>query len=307
MPILIAAGAVLLFLILPAAVLTIKLFSRKRTADFDQVPPDFNWSTYLPYRSELLSAISSMRVEPHEEVETESDGAVLKAEFYYRGFDRTAILMHGYCSTPMNNCAIIGSALLKRGYNLLLVHQRAHNRSEGRFTFLGSKEQYDLLKWIEWTEHRVPTGRIVLYGVSMGAAAIGFASDKIKTQSVRAMVLDCCIASPYCQMTGNGKAIRMTLLPVILLIGLFARLFIGLNIRSDMRESLKNTRIPALFIGGSADAKSPARLIEDCRSKCCSESELMMISGAPHALTFAQASDEERERVLDFLEKHINT
>ena len=302
----VSAALILVFYLLPTIALTLLLFGRKRITDFDCVGENFKWSTYFRFREKIISSISEMRQERFEEVSIESNGAVMRAEFIDRGSLRTAILLHGFCSTPLNNFSIIGLELLKKGYNLLLVYQRGHNRSEGRFTTLGSMEQYDLIKWIEWVEGRVPEGSILLYGISMGGAAIGLASNKIDSKSVKAMVLDCCLTSAYSQMMQGGKAARILKTPFVAAIGLFTKLFMGLNIYSDIRSSLKQARIPALFIGGGSDERVPAALIGSCNEACASESRLIIIDSAPHALAFAAANDAERAEILGFIEEHLN-
>lgn len=301
---LIAVVCLTVFFILPALVLTKQLFKRKNVTDFDRRVSDKGLANYMPYMDEILPCIAFMRRESSETVEMESDGVLLKAEWYFRGGNATAILLHGYCSSPMNNFSVIGKAFIDRGYNVLAVYERGHGKSGGDTTALGIVEQYDLLKWIEWTKKRTSFGDIVLYGISMGASTIAYSADRLDSP-VRAAIIESAYESPYSQMYKGKGVMAVFWVPIMPAIRLFSKLLYGVEINTSVIPSLNAMKVPALFIGAEKDKKVPLKLFEKTCLACASEHEFIVSRGAPHALAFTAFSSRERENVFDFIEKHI--
>ncbi len=61
----------------------------------------------------------------------------------------TIILFHGYHSHHLQDFAGIYEYYHSIGLNLLLVRQRAHGESGGKYVTFGVKERLDALRWIE--------------------------------------------------------------------------------------------------------------------------------------------------------------
>ena len=306
MPALIIAAFFVFFLLLPSAVLTVLLFRRKNTHDFDEVPERIRKSTYAPWSDEILAAFKKIRsLSPAEVSAVSNDGAVLKAEWLDRGSDRTAIFVHGFCATPFNNFAVQTCAFYERGYNVLAVWQRGHGKSGGRYTSLGILEQNDVLTWVDWAREHTAGDNIVLYGLSMGGASVAYASDKLTRETVRAMILDCCYPSPYYQMyAGKGKR-AIIWAPIMPLIRLFAKLFVHIDIKQPTSDSLEKATVPAFFIAGLADKRVPYSQFKLNYEACASEKELLAVPDAPHALAFVQAEPGQREHLFRFIEKYF--
>ena len=106
------------------------------------------------------------------------------------------IMLHGIWSnkTYMYNRAY---EFDKLGYNILLVDQRAAGDSEGNYYTYGQKESLDLLLWIDYLIQKDSNVKIILYGVSMGAATIMIASASKLPDNVRCLVEDCGFSSMY--------------------------------------------------------------------------------------------------------------
>ena len=87
------------------------------------------------------------------------------------------------------------------GYNILAVDARAHGDSEGTKIGMGWPERMDIIKWINLILSWEPNARIVLHGVSMGAATVLMASGEDLPGNVKAV-----IATPhrYCQRFVTG-------------------------------------------------------------------------------------------------------
>lgn len=298
---LIIAAAVIVLILLPCLVITLMLFGRKTIYDFDE-RGQRDMRSYEPYIEGILKDIAFMRALKPGELSIESrDGIALKADWYPQGSERTIIFAHGFCSTPLNNFSSLGRAFYERGWNVLTIWQRGHGKSGGKFTTMGLREHEDLLGWIGLIGELVPGGRIALYGISMGGATVAYAADKLPP-AVKAIGVDCSYRSPFDQMC-RGKGVFTALwMPIMPLIILFSRLVLGVNITQKTTDSLKNARVPAVFMIGLSDKTVPPKFFRTLYDSCSSRKELIEVAHAPHALAFAQADHAERERLFGFIE-----
>lgn len=301
-----AIGILIFLFVLPCLVITLLLFRRKTIHDFDdRLQADMR--SYMPYLDGILGDMAHMRsLSPREISVTSADGITLKADWYDRSGSRTAILLHGFCSTPLNNFSTLGREFYERGWNVLMVWQRGHGKSGGKFTTLGLKESDDLLLWIAKAESLAPDSRIALYGISMGGATVCYASNRIESDSVRALCIDCCYTSPYDQMCKGKGVLSVIWAPIMPLVVFFCRLILGVNIRQLTTDSLKSTRIPAAFLIGLADKTVPPGFFRKNYEACASEKILIEVKEAPHALAFTAADGEKRQRLFDFIERSFN-
>lgn len=82
-----------------------------------------------------------------------------------------AILFHGYATAKP---VLIAESAIFRGFGLrtVLVDFRGSGGSAGLVTTVGWKEALDVAAAVEWTRREYPGVPVILYGQSMGAAAI---------------------------------------------------------------------------------------------------------------------------------------
>ena len=142
-------------------------------------------------REEIKAAAARMEALPCERISVISeDGLKLSARYYNTGSDKLVVFCPGFHSVGWNCFGVIGSDLKERGYDFLIIDERAHWESEGEYLSYGNFESRDILCWIERIKD-LRLKKIVLYGTSMGANAIALAADKVKDDRVKAIVLDC--------------------------------------------------------------------------------------------------------------------
>lgn len=233
------------------------------------------------------------------------DGTRLCADCFDSGSDKTAVLLHGYTTSPFLNLSAQGRWFLDMGWNVLLVYQRAHGVSEGDRSTLGLLEQYDLLSWIAYLDRCDNVRSALLYGTSMGATTIGFASDKIQSEKVKALILDAGYTSPYKQMEYEDKKRFLPYFLMMPLCDLLGRLVLHLDIKVSPEESLKNTKLPCFFLHGTADTTVPLMFGEQNYAACAAEKEKYYVEGANHLMSFMAEEEEVKSRLLSFIQKYI--
>ncbi len=220
------------------------------------------------------------------------------------------LMMHGYRAQDYLDFAVSAKLFYDMGYTLVLPHQRAHDKSEGKYVCFGIKERYDCRDWINYIVNRYgKSSKIVLSGVSMGCATVlmtlGF-SDLPK--NVKACIADCGFTSPinifkYVFKRDNK---HLPASPILGLGNLMCKLFAGFSFTGySVPKALENNKIPVLFIHGDSDTYVPSYMSKQNFEACTAEKELLIIKEARHAQSFAQDKEKCISIATKFLRKYV--
>jgi len=100
------------------------------------------------------------------------DGVVLSAWYVDRGRDKPlVILFHGYAGDKATLLPE-ARALLALGVGVLLVDFRGSGGSSASYTTIGVREAEDVAAAVRYARGRLPHAAVILFGQSMGAAAV---------------------------------------------------------------------------------------------------------------------------------------
>lgn len=202
--------------------------------------------------------------------------------------DRTIICVHGYHSGPMHDFGIATEKLLQSG-DLLLIDQRAHGKSGGKYITFGILESRDCKLWAQWLlKERGESHPVYLDGISMGATTVLLASGLELPQNVKGIIADCGFTSPKDILADvSTKIIKIN--PTILLMStdIFCRIFAGfsLNEMSTTRAMDKN-RLPILFAHGTGDRLVPHHMTQEAFDACTAQKYLVLAKDAEHAMSY---------------------
>ena len=298
---LILLGLYLLFIVVPTVILTLLTFRRKDREEL--LARDFRGSYYEPYVPQFKEAAGRLQALNPEEVRIQAkDGIPLYGRYFDRKAAVTAVLFHGFHATAERNCGLQALYFYEQGYNVLLVDMRAHGESGGRFTSFGLLEQEDVLLWCDEARKMPGVEALIVYGVSMGASSLGFASDRFPAE-VRAMVFDCGYTSPKDAFLPILKRKHLPYFLMMPVMRLMIRLMLSVDMYEDARETLKKAKTPALFIRGEIDTTVDPALVKAAYEACGAEKELLTVPGAEHTLSFLVDGDSVKAAIGRLLEK----
>jgi fermentation-respiration switch protein FrsA (DUF1100 family) len=266
-------------------------------------------SARFPYEREMSSGIAWIKARKWEDVYISSrDGLRLHARWLKKkGSDKAALLFHGYRSMAHNDFCVTAPWLWEKGYSLLLVDQRAHSESEGKWLTFGARERYDCRLWIDKVlEIAGKDTRLLLSGVSMGATTVLLALGLGLPENVRAVVADCGFTSPKEIMRYYiKKRFNMPVFPLLQILGLYFRLICGfwpasLNTALLLKE---NKDIPVLFVHGQADITVPPEMTEENYKACAAPKRILTYEHASHAVCSLAYKEEYFLELKSFLEE----
>jgi len=220
---------------------------------------------------------------------TSFDGLKLAGRFYNTADGAPLmILFHGYRSMTLRDCA--GAYILgkKLGFNILAVDQRAHAESAGRVISFGICERRDCLSWVNFALNRFGTDtRIVLSGLSMGAATVLMASELPLPENVTAIAADCPYSSPadIIRKVSRDRNLPDALAYPFIRFG--ARIYGRFDLEeTTARNAVKNAKVPILLIHGEDDRFVPCDMSRRIYSCCGSEAQLYTFPDAGHGLCY---------------------
>ena len=156
---------------------------------------------YREIRETSLASTGWVASHAHEELHVMSyDGKLLHATFLPKEHAKgTILLFHGYKSCWQIDFGLVLPYYYDTlGYSLLLVDQRAHGQSQGKYLTFGVRERMDVISWATYMGQKLgPDAPLILGGLSMGATTVLMASCFEFPANVRAIIADCGFTSPY--------------------------------------------------------------------------------------------------------------
>ena len=234
------------------------------------------------------------------------DGVTLYGRYYHvRDGAPLELQFHGYRGHALRDFCGGARDARARGHNLILVDQRAHGKSGGRALSFGIKERYDVLDWIEYSISRFGEDvKIILIGMSMGAATVLMASGLPMPKNVRCVMADCPYSSPrkiISRVVADMKLPPRLLMPLIRLGGI---IFGGFDIDSaSAEEAVKKSQIPTLIIHGEGDTFVPCEMSRHIFANCkMKKRALLTIPGAEHGISYLVDKERYLDTVVRFME-----
>ena len=237
---------------------------------------------------------------------TSKDGLKLVGEWFDYGFDRTVIILPGRRETLIYSY-YYANPYKESGVNVLVIDQRAHGYSEGKYSTGGIKEAEDVSLWMSYLHDELNQKYIYLHGICVGTCVATMVSTKYKTDYLKAVVLDSAFISYKEIYKNHYLESGHKLFPVYYQIWFWFRFFTKCNINTSNPEMyMPSFDLPVLFIWGTKDVyclpEKSKILYEKCASK---QKEIEWFEGAEHSRVRLSNEDHYDGLVSDFLARHI--
>ncbi len=265
-------------------------YSKKRKAlneDEFEIPEG---EIYEAFRDDMINWTKEARRAEREYMEIRSfDGLTLRGYYYEcNPGGIVEILFHGYRGDGERDLSAGRERCFSLGRNALIVDQRASGKSDGSVITFGVNECRDCLAWIDRVIERFGQDvRIVLTGISMGAATVLMAAGRDLPKNVVCVLADCGYSSGKEIITKVVAELKLPAKLIYPLIKLGGRLFGHFNLDEDSPiEAVKRAKVPIIFIHGDADDFVPYSMSERMYEACASKKKLVPIKGAGHGLAY---------------------
>ena len=262
-----------------------------------------DWNQHMPF---IQARKEAMLSENHsDEWIISSDGLRLHATWFPQGeCKKIVICFHGYTSQGMKDYLGLSGYYLKNGYSMLLVDERAHGESEGKYIGFGCLDRIDALKWINWVLRKCGENvEILLHGTSMGGATVLMMSSLELPAQVKGIVSDCAFTSPKEVFSHVLKSMyHLPAFPVMNISNFLNKRFAGYGLdECNAAREVKKAKVPILFIHGSGDTFVPYSMCETMYENCASSKKKLIIEGAAHAECYYKDTDAYENALTEFI------
>ena len=262
---------------------------------------------YGIYRDKIEQWTIETRNMPHTDLEiTSFDGLKLCGKFYeYEKNAPIEIMFHGYRGCAERDLSGGVQRCFKLGHSALIVEQRASGKSEGNVISFGINEHRDALKWAEFAaEYFGGEAKLILTGISMGAATVLMTADKALPKNVIGILADCgyTSAKDIIKIVIKGMKLPPNLAYPFVKLG--ARLYGHFNLDEDSPiKAVKNAKVPIIYFHGKADTFVPCYMSEQNFAATASEKAIYIMDDAGHGLAYPSHPQEYLAAVADFFHK----
>ena len=217
------------------------------------------------------------------------------------------IAVHGYTDSAY---FMVGAAkkFLHYGYNVLMPDLRAHGKSEGKYIGMGWLDRLDLMQWIDYLIATYGNIKIILYGISMGAATVMMASGERLPSNVRAIIEDCGYTSVWDIFESElDKRFSLPTFPVLNISNGVAKLKAGYDFKeASSVDQLKKCQKPMLFIHGGKDDFVPTYMVYEVYDAANCEKDLYIVDEAGHAEAKDCDVDAYWNKVFSFINEKMD-
>jgi uncharacterized protein len=252
--------------------------------------------------NQLKRPVNDSFLIPHDTIHLTSEGFQLESWYAHhdtisRGF---ALLFHGFGSSK-EECTRSATFFFNQGYDVLLTDFRAHGNSSGNESMGGYVEDKDVAVAYRFAESK-GAKTIVMWGVSMGAAAIlnAVANDSLQPQKI---FLDC----PYGSFLDGTKGfLRMVHAPesptaeMMMFWGSVQKGSWAFN--NKPTEYAKKVTMPTLLMRGKKDVRvSQAETEAIFQNLATTNKKLVLFEESPHGAIVKFEKEKWESVVKDFL------
>ncbi|MBO7403166.1 MAG: alpha/beta hydrolase [Lachnospiraceae bacterium] len=236
------------------------------------------------------------------------DGLKLHAKFLpAENAVRTVICAHGFRVTALKDFGPMLRYYHENRTNVLMITERSHGASEGKYLCYGVMERFDIAGWAELINSSLVPEHLPIYlhGVSMGCATVVMASDIKLPGNVAGVIADCGFTSAWDEFAYiMKKNFKLPTFPVLNIADLICELTAGFEMGEvSTLDIMTRERYPMLFIHGANDDFVPTYMGVANYEKCVSKKKLVLFEGAGHALSWTVDLDLYERSVAEFFEE----
>ncbi len=259
---------------------------------------------YAPFREVTKQWAEEVRAMDHKEFFIRSfDGLSLRGRYYeYNPGAPIELMFHGYHGSAERDLAGGVRRAFAVGHSVMLIDQRTSGKSEGEVISFGINESRDCLGWVELAVKEFgPEVKIILTGISMGAATVLIAAGQKLPKNVVGVLADCGYSTAKEIIQKTIREMKLPVKPLYPFVKLAARVFGRFDLEETSPvEAVKRCTVPVFFIHGDADDYVPAEMSRINYEACPSRKELVLIPGAGHGLAYPVAPEQYIEAMKAF-------
>jgi fermentation-respiration switch protein FrsA (DUF1100 family) len=207
---------------------------------------------------------------------------------------------------------------------------RGHGESEGDYIGFGWHDRFDILRWLDYIidysnkeigekikknvgktkdtvdkfENEV---KIIIHGVSMGAATALMTGGEKLPENVKLIISDCAYTSVKDILSYQlQRMFKLPKFPLIQITSLICKLRAGYFFgEASALAQVRKAGVPILFIHGNEDKFVPTEMVYKLYEAASCEKQLFIVDEASHGNSFWTDMEGYKKQVEEFLGRYI--
>lgn len=220
----------------------------------------------------------------------------------------TAVVIHGHRVCAMDMMHIAYMFQHDMNFNVLLPELRTHGRSGGTHIQMGWNDRHDIQLWLK----QLPTVfgndlRVVIHGISMGAATTMMVSGDPTPDYVKCFIEDCGYTSVWDEFTYVAhRDFHAPQFPFIYIGDQICKWQYGWSYReASALEQVKRSTKPMLFIHGTEDRYVPTRMVYELYKAKPRDKVIWEAPDSRHARAYHDHPEEYTRQVKAFVKSYF--
>ena len=237
-----------------------------------------------------------------KELELINEGHHLYGEYVDFGYDKAVIIIPGRTEALYYGYYFV-KAYAESGYNILVIDQRAHGNSDGKYNSIGFKEHKDVLAWGALLHEQYGVNAIWLHGICIGASCAMFAlTNPSCPEYFVGMTAEGMYPNFYESFKNHMIALKKPVFPCLDLVERLVRKEIGITMKHGPIDVIGRLNKPLLMLHSREDLYSLPETAIQLFEKCKSTKDIVWFEHGAHSqLRFADTARYDNA-VTSFLE-----
>lgn len=249
----------------------------------------------------------SLYVDKKSDVDIENEGFHLFGEYLDFGADKAVIIIAGR-TEGCKYSYYFAEPYRRAGYNVLVIDNRAHGLSDGKYNSLGLKEYSDIIAWGKFLHEQKNNSKIVLHGICIGSATALYAliSDSCPEYMV-GMVADGMYVD-FKETTKNHMIEqKRKVYPCLNIIMWMFKLFTKEDaVKNGPIKVIERLKKPILFIYSKEDIYSMPDKAQLLYDTCKSQKKLEWFDKGGHSRVRINNQEKYDNTIVKYLEETFN-
>ena len=262
-------------------------------------------SSQEPYQLEMYEEGTEWaRAHAHQrhDLHMVNDGLNLYAEFYDLGGKHTVFVIPGR-TEGLRYGYYFAIPYAERGFNVMVIDQRAHGESDGVWNSIGFHEHRDVICWAKLLRERFGVESILLHGICIGSACGLYAlTSPDCPENLKGLVADGMYPNFYESFKNHMIELKKPTFMVMDMINWWQKHYTGFDMKTGPIDVIDSYHKPLLMLHGRADLYSLPEEAQRIYDKCPSAKKtLVWFEGGIHSRLRYQDKERYDSAISDFI------
>ena len=237
-----------------------------------------------------------------QEVDIVHDGLHLYGEYYDFGSKSCVMILPGR-GECLKYSYYFARPYEELGMNVLVIDQRAHGKSDGRYNTIGVKEHRDVIEWIHFLERTYGIEKLWFHGICIGSVSAILASISGECPIIQGMVLEGAFVSFRETFKRHMQELHKPVIPVC------DEVMYDLKKYADADTGkyapirlVDQITVPVLFLFGKKDVFSIPKKSVQLVNKCASpQKKLVWFEEGGHSHLRINNTEKYDQAIIDYV------